>query len=142
MLQHSDAVTDTDPKGTSRSAFPDHDADDRRRKLRHLQDAGRNELRLASFLGPDTGIRTGRVNQADNRNPELGRQLHLAQCLPVPLGMCAPVKALLSFRKVPTLLVTDQHDLEIAEPREASADRPVVAESPVPMQLDELIERQ
>jgi hypothetical protein len=54
----------------------------------------------------------------------------------------AAVKALLLFLEGPPLLMADQDDAEVAQPREAAANRPVVADRSVAVQLDKIIEYQ
>ena len=115
---------------------------DRRRQPRHLQHVGGDELGLAALLGADAGIGAGRVDQADDRQTKLGRQLHLLERLAIALGMGAAVEALAAFLERVALLMADEHDAIIAEPGEAGADGPVVAEGPVAVQLDELVEDQ
>ena len=142
MLQHADAVADADAQSTAGAPLPDHHADDRRRQARHLQQAGGDELRLAAFLGADAGVGAGRVDQADDRQAELGRQAHLVQRLAIALRMSAAVEALGALLQRVPLLMADQHDAEIAQPGEAGADGAVVADGAVAVQFDELVEDQ
>ena len=100
------------------------------------------ELGLAALLGADAGIGARRVDQADDRQAELRGQLHLVERLAVALGMGAAEEALVALLERAALLVADEHHLEVVEPGEAGADGPVVAERPVAVQLDELVEDQ
>ena len=59
-------------------------------RLGHLQQAGGDELGLAALLGADARIAPGRVDQADDRQLELGGQLHLVERLAIPLRMAQP----------------------------------------------------
>ena len=101
------------PESPARTALADDHAHDRRRQPGHLQDARRDELRLPALLGPDPGEGPRRVDQADDRHPELGRQPHLVQGLPVPLGVGAAVIARLPLLERVALLVADQQHLEV-----------------------------
>ena len=66
----------------------------------------------------------------------------LFERLAIALRVGAAVEARLPFLERVALLVADEQDLEVAEPGEAGADGPVVAEGPVAVQLDELVEDQ
>ena len=130
------------PKRAARSPFPDHHANDRRCQPRHLQQVRRDELGLAALLGADARKGARRVDQTDHRQPKLRRQPHVLQRFAIAFRVGAAIKAFLLFLERAPLLMADQHDAEVAEPGEAAADRPVVADGPVAVQLDEIIEYQ
>ena len=56
--------------------------------------------------------------------------------------MGTAVEALVAFLERVALLMADEHDAVIAQPGEAAANGPVVADGAVAMQLDELLEDQ
>jgi hypothetical protein len=94
---------------------------------------------LAALLGPEPREGAGRVDQANDRHPVLRRQLHFGEGLPVALRVGAAEVALCPLGRRLPLLVADQHDLVVADPCEPGADRPVVADRAVAVQLDELV---
>ena len=97
---------------------------------------------LASLFGGDSRIGPGRVDERDDRQAELARELHLLQRLAIAFGMGAAEVAGLALGQVFPLLMADEHDLEIVEVGEARDDRLVVAEGAVAVQLEELLEDQ
>src|SRR5262245_60261655 len=140
MFQQADPVADADAERPAGAAFPDDDANYRRGQPRHLQNAGRDELGLPALLGADTRVSPWRVDQADDRQAKLGGEPHLLHRLAIPFRVCAAVEALAPlFQRVPLLMADDQ-DAGVTEPGEAGPQRPVIAERPVAVQLDELLE--
>ena len=130
------------PERTAGTAFADHDAHNRRANLAHrLQILGDNR-RLTAFLGRDPRIRTGRVDERDDRQTILGRQCHLLQCLAITLRMGTPEVARLALGEVLPLLVADKHHLEVVEMGQPRDDRRIIAKRPVAMQLEKLLEDQ
>ena len=91
-------------------------------------------------LGPDAGIRAGRVDQADDRHLELFSELHLDERFAIALRMGAAEQALGLFLEVVSFLMADQHDAMVADACEAGADGAVVADGAVAVHFDELVE--
>ena len=79
---------------------------------------------------------------ADDRQAELLRQPHLHERLAIAFGMRTAEIAFLALGQVFPLLMADEHDLDVVEVREAGDDRLVVAQGPVAVQLEELVEDQ
>ena len=142
VLQHGDAIADADAERTAGAAFTNHDAYDGNAESAHFEHALGDHLRLASLFGSDPRIGTRRIDEADQRQPVLFRQPHLAHRLAVALGVGAAEVAGGSFLVGTTFLVTDHQDLEAIQFGEAGEHRTVVAEVLVPVQLDKLVERQ
>ena len=64
----------------------------------------------------------------------------LVERLAIAFGMGAAEEALVPFLEQMPLLMADQHDAMIADAGKAGADGPVVAEGPVAVQFDEVVE--
>ncbi len=101
-----------------------------------------DDLGLAALFGPDARIRPRRVYQADHRHVELGGQPHLGHRLAIALGMGAAEEARVALLERLALLVPDEHHPVRVQLGPAGADGAVVAEEPVAVQLDELVEDQ
>ena len=142
VFEHGDAVADADSQGAARAALADHDADDRRAEPRHFQHRLGDDLGLAAFLGADAGIRAAGVDQANDGHVELGRQMHGSHRLAIALGVGVAVVAEVPFLERLAFLVSDDENLVGVEFCPARANRPIVAEGLVAMQLDELLENQ
>ena len=141
-FQHRDAVADGDPDRAAASAFADDDRDNRRRQGRHLEHRFRDRLGDAAFLRRDAGIGARSVDETNNRKAEFRRHPHLRDRLAVPLRVRATEVALNAFFSVASLLVSDHHRFEFVEFRPTDANRSVVAERFVAVQLDELVEHE
>src|ERR1019366_2740020 len=139
-LQHADAVADADAERSAGASFADDDADDRGLDARHLKQVGRDELSLAALLGADAWIGAFGIDQADDRQLELGGQLHLVESLAIALWMSAAVHALILLLGGAPFLLANQHDAMIADACEAGADGPVVADGAVAVKFDEFVE--
>ena len=139
-LEHGDAIADADAERAAGAPFADHDADDRRRQARHLEHALGDDLGLAALFGADAGIGAGRVDQADDRQLVLGGHLHLGHRLAIAFGMGAAEEAFVAFFERFAFMVADDHDLVAIELGEAGAERAVVAEELVAVELDEFVE--
>src|SRR5207248_11770249 len=114
-----DTIADSDAQGPAGPPFPDDHADDGRGDTGHLQKVGGDKLSLAALLGADAGIGARGVDQADDRQAELGSDPHLDECLAVCIRMGTTVEALRPLLGGVSLLMADEHDPEVAEPREA-----------------------
>ena len=113
-----------------------------RRQPRHLEHRVGDDLGLAAFFGADARIGPAGVDEADDRHVELGGQLHLGHRLAIAFGMGVAVIAEAAFLERLALLMADDHHLEGVELGPAGADRPIVAETLVAVQFDELVEDQ
>src|SRR5262249_22125449 len=140
VFEHADAVADADAERAAGAPFPDNNADNRRRQAGHLEQIDRDELSLAALLGADARIRPRRVDQADDRQAELRSETHLVERFAIALGMSATVQALVTFLEGMPLLVADEQDAMIAEAGGAGAPGGGVADGPVAVQLDEILE--
>src|SRR5262249_39516225 len=85
---------------------------------------------------------SGRIDQADDRQPKLGGQVHALERLAIALGVGTTVQALVALCQRVSLLLTKKHDAKVTQAGKASSDRPVVAEGPVAMQFADLLEGQ
>src|SRR5262249_33234953 len=122
VLEHAHAVADADAQRPAGAPLADHDAHDGRLQPRHLHEVVGDQLRLPALLRADARVGAPRVDQADDRQPELGRHAHAAQRLAVALRVGAAVEALAALLGGPALLVPQEHDAVIAQPGEAGPD--------------------
>ena len=97
---------------------------------------------LTPLFGGDSRIGAGGVDEGDDRQAEFFRQPHLHERLAIALRVGAAEVALLALGQVFPFLVADEHHLDVAEVGKAGDDRLVVAEGPVAVQLEELVEDQ
>ena len=81
------------------------------------------------------------IRQID-RHVKLRGQPHLAHRFSIALGMGPAVVAQVAFLERFAFLMTDDHHLVGVELGPARPDRPIVAKTLVPVQLDELVEEQ
>src|SRR5262249_55252995 len=131
MFQHADPVADADAESPSRAALTDNDTNDRRRQAGHLQEIGGDELRLAALLCPDAGVGAWSIDQAQDRQTELGGQPHAVERLAVPLGVGTTVETLVSFLEVVALLMADQHHAMIAQPGKSRSQGTVIPDGAI-----------
>ena len=130
------------PRRAAGAPLADDDADDRRVELAHLHQVLGDDRRLPALLGLDAGVSAGGVDEADDRQPELGREPHLQQGLAIALRVGAAEVAGGPLGEVLALLVADEHHLLLAEVAQAGDDRLVVADGPVAVEFEELVEDQ
>ena len=126
VLQHQRDVADRDRERAARPAFADDGDDDRRAQAGHLVEVAADRLRLPALLGADAGIRAGRVDEREQRQAELLRELHQAQRLAIALGPRHAEVAVDLLLGVAALLVADHHAGLAVEAREPADDRRIV----------------
>ena len=107
---------------------------------RHLPQVARNGLRLPALLGVDARIGARRIQERDDRPPELGRQLHHPDRLAVTLRLGHSEIAEQFLLGVPPLLLADHHYGPAFEERETGHDGGIVAEAPVAVDFVEIRE--
>ena len=142
VLQDGDPVADADPQRAAAAAFADDHADDRRGQARHLIHVLGDHPGLPALLGADPGVGARRIDERDHRQSVLCRQPHLGHRLAVALGVRTAEEAGGPFLVRSSLLVTDHQDLVPVQLGKPGQDGPVVAEVPVAVQLEELLEDQ
>ncbi len=135
-LQHVDAVADAERQRPAAAAFAGDGHDDRHGQLGHLAQVVGDGLGLAPLLGADAGVGAGRVDEGDDRPPELLGLAHEAERLAVALGVGHAEVAPQVLLHVAALLLADDHDGRAAQARPPPDDGLVVAEVAVPVQLD------
>ena len=91
-----------------------------------------------AFLRRDAGIGARRIDEADDGQAELVGEAHQAQRLPVAFGMREAEVVFDVLLGVMALLMADDHDLFLADLREAADKRVVVAEAAVAAHLHEV----
>ena len=138
VLEHQHAIGEPDRERAARAAFADDRRDDGCLQRRHLDQAACDRFRLTAFLGPQSRIGAGRVDERDDRCGELRGQAHEPHRFPVAFGMRHPEVAIQILLGVPPLLMADDHDARAVEPCPATDDRRVVPIQPVAMELDEV----
>ena len=142
VLEHHNLVAHPDAERAAAPPLPDDDHDDRRLQRRHRAQVPRDRLRLSPLLRADPRVGAGGVDERDEREAELLRELEHTVRLPVPLRVGAPEIAQQILLRVSPLLVSDHHGGAAAEPGEAGDEGAVVAEEPVPGEFDETVRHQ
>ena len=89
-----------------------------------------------ALLGTDAGIRAGRVDQRNNRYPELFREAHEPQRLAIAFRMAATEIAHHIFFRVAPFLMRDDNAALRTEQGEPARHRFVVGEVTIAVQLD------
>src|SRR5262249_28819562 len=95
---------------------------------------------LAVLLGRDTGIRTRRVHERDQRKAVSVRQLHRAHRLAVSLGMRGAEVAVDAVLDVAPLLLADERDRATVEASDPGDDRVVVRATAVAVELEPVVD--
>jgi hypothetical protein len=107
-------------------------------RARHRGEAGPDGLALPALLGADPGVGPRRVDEREDGEAELVRQLVHAAGLPVPLRVrLAEVSRHLLLGAAPLLVADDDHAAP-AVGREAAHDRGVLGEAAVAVELLEI----
>src|SRR6266511_1236179 len=140
VLQHQRDVADRDRERAAGAALADHRDDDRHAKARHLEQIAADRLRLAAFLGADARVRARRVDEREQRKPELRGETHEPQRLAIALGTRHAEIAPDLLLRVAALLMADDHARRAIEAREAADDRRVVGEGAIAGELAEVAE--
>ena len=123
-----------------RPAFANHDTNHGASQTRHFEDRVGDHLGLATLLGADAWVGAGVSIRRDDGKSEFGREFHFCNRLAIPLGMGATIVAGDAFLQVFSFLMANEHDLVFAQLGHASANRPIVAERPVAVQFDKIVE--
>ena len=97
-----------------------------------------DRLCLAPFLGTYPRICPLRVDEGDDRRPELLRQPHEALGLAVTLRVRRTEVAQQVLAHISTLLVTEGHHRRVVESHPSTDNGGVVPEDPVPLQFHEV----
>ena len=95
-----------------------------------------------ALLGAEAGIGAGRVDERDDGLAEPLGELHQPQRLAVSLGVRHPEVPVDLLPRVPALLVAHHHDRAPFEAGQAADDGGVVAEEPIAVELDEVVEEE
>src|SRR5215813_11675002 len=138
ILQHVNAIADTDRECSSRSAFPGDRHDNRDPNPRHFAQVVCNRLCLPAFLRIDARIRSWGVDEGQHRTVKLLCQFHDAQRLPVSLGLRHTEISVLTLFRVPSLLMADHTHRYIPQYAETANNGGIIAEFPVAMDFDKL----
>ena len=108
---------------------------------RHLPQVHGDRLGLSALFRADAGVRALRVDEAEDRQLELLRELHHPQRLAEPFRLRLAEVAGDLLLRVAALLVPDHADRHAAEPAEAGHDGGVVAELAVAVDLDPVLDQ-
>ena len=138
---HQDAIADGNAERAAAAAFAVHEHDHRHFEHRHLAQVDRNRFGDAALLGLDAGIRRRRVDEADDRAPELLRHLHRPHRLAIAVRPRVTEVAIDLLLGVAALLVADDEDRLALVERGAGDDRVIVGETAIAVQLDEVGEQ-
>src|SRR5690606_2433049 len=103
----------------------------------HALYAGSDHPRLPLLLRGQPGVRPRRVDEADDRQAELVRQIEHAHGLAVAARVAHAEVARDVLLGVAALLLADDDDLPAAELSQARDHRGVIAEGPVSVQFGE-----
>ena len=131
---------DADAEGAAGHALADDRRDDRHLQAGHLAEVHGDGLADAALLGAEPRVGADRVDERDHRTAELLRLAHESQRLAIPLGMGHAEVAVEVLLHVPALLLADDHDRAPVEAAPTAHDRTVVAEIPVAVELDPVLE--
>ena len=138
VLQHVDPVPHRHGQRAAAAPFAgdvDHDGHAQRGHAPKVEGDG---LGLAPLLGVEPGISAGSVHEGHDGPRELGRQLHHAQGLAVPLRLGHPEVAVDLLLGVAALLVAQDCDRPVLVEGEPTDERGVVAVAAVAVDLGEL----
>ncbi len=91
-----------------------------------------------AFAAGDSREGSGSVDQRDNGAAGLFGQLHEPERLSISLGFRAAEVVFEVLLQIVSLPDEDDHDGPSLEPRKSAADRPVVTEAPVTVELHEI----
>lgn len=105
VLHDEDAIRHTDPERATRTALTDDHGNDGGFEQHHFTQIHRDGFRDVPLLRADSRKSPGRVDQRDDRELELRREAHDAQCLAVSLGMSAAEVAQNIFLCVAAFLI-------------------------------------
>src|SRR5450432_4243023 len=136
VLEHQHAVRNAERERAARPALADHRRDDRYLETAHLEEVASDRLRLSALLRAQAGPRARRVDERDDRDLVLLRQLHQPKRLAIALGMRHSEIAPEIFLRVAAALVADDHHRIAVEARPPTHDRSVVAVETVAVELD------
>ncbi len=95
----------------------------------------------SAFLGPDTGIGAGRVDEAQHRQVEPVGEVHQPDGLAIALGSGHPEIVLQAGLDIMALLMADDRDGTAAKPAEAAQQGRILAEQPVAGQRHEIVDQ-
>src|SRR5204863_1580507 len=119
VLEHEHTVGDTDAQRPAGAAFANHSSDNRRLEDDHLTQVYGDGLGNVPFLSADSRVSTGRVDEGNDREPELVGQLHQPQRLAVTFRVRGTEVAQDVLFGIAALLGADHHDLVLAQAGEA-----------------------
>ena len=127
---------------SARQSRPPRDhGHDRRPQPGHERDRAGDRFGDAALLRLGPGVGTRNVDERDDREAEALGELHDPDRLAIALQVRHPEVAPDVLVGVGPLLLTDDRDHAAVEPGQAGHDRGVVAEEPVAVQLDEVLDR-
>src|SRR4030095_2397897 len=131
-----------DRERAAAAALAGHDREDRRLERGHLPEVAGDRFGLPALLGAEPRIGAGRVDERDDGLAELLGHVHQPQRLAVPLGVRHPEVPGDLLARVAALLMTDDDEPLLLEARETADTRSVVAEEPIAVELDEIVEQE
>ena len=131
MLEHQHAVGGGDRDRTARATLTDDDRDHRHLQRQALLGRSGDGFGLPALLRLDSGKRSRRVDQSDDRNPETVGELHQADRLAIAFRLGHAEIVLEPRCGVVAFLMPDQHHPPPIDPREPADDRRIIAERAV-----------
>ncbi len=90
VFEHRDAIADPNAQRPAGAPLANDHANDRGGQARHLEHRVGDHLGLAALLRPDARIGARRIDEADDRQVKLRRQVHLGDRLSIALRVAQP----------------------------------------------------
>jgi hypothetical protein len=139
---HQHLVADRQAERSAAAALTVDEDDDRRVEGRHFPQVECDRFRDPALFRFDAGIRSRRVDERNDRPPELLRELHRAQRLAVPLGFrIAEIPEDLLLGIAAPLVVADDEDRLVLIARKSGDHRMVVGKTAIAADFDEVGEQ-
>src|SRR5438067_2088607 len=135
--QHHHAAGHAPPERPAPPPYPDHRSDDRNPDAEPFHDRVRDRRRDAALLRARSGIRPRRVDQRDDRKPELRGVMGKPQRFAVALGVHHPPVPGHALFHAAALLVAEEQSGAVMPCAVAPKQRRIVSRQPIAVQLDE-----
>src|SRR5215469_3210142 len=142
VLENVDAIADGDRQCAAGTTLAGYGDDYRHGQARHLAKIAGDGLALTALLRVDARVSTRRIHEGENGSAELSGELHDAKRFAITLGLRLAEIANHTLLGVLPLLRTDDRHGTAAEFSETGDQGFVVAETTVPVELDEIADHQ
>src|SRR5262249_17432322 len=125
-LEDEHAIRDPEGERAARAAFADDRCDNGHSDARHRSEGRSDRFALPPLLGADSWIGARRVDERQNREIELVRELVEADRLSIPFGVRHPEVALHVLFGTAPFHVAHDDDAAVVVAREPTHDRGIV----------------